>query len=45
MRDDGVCQDLDNNLLEGVVTFGKAVEEEVQVACSEILRMVSLRVN
>jgi hypothetical protein len=29
MCDDGVCQDLDDNLLESIVTFSEAVEEEV----------------
>jgi hypothetical protein len=31
MRDDGISQDLDDNLLESIVAFSEAVEKEVQI--------------
>lgn len=41
MRDNGVGQNLDDDLLERVVAFGKTVEEEIKIVQSEILHVVS----
>jgi hypothetical protein len=40
--DDNICQDLDDNFFKGIVAFGKAVEEEVEVVSCEILCVVSI---
>ena len=42
MGDDYVRQNLDDNLFQSIVTFGEAVEEEVQVVISKILIVVSI---
>jgi hypothetical protein len=40
--DDYVCQNLNDNLFQSVVSFGEAVEEEVQVVISKILIVISI---